>query len=84
MVVGKRKDFLLALQHGRKPGGSFYYPAFPYRAYAGLRDEDVLDIGSYLMSLEPAKQCGPRSRNASLAKPLGNGRMESIGRHERS
>lgn len=47
------KDFLLALQHGRKPGGSFYYPAFPYRAYAGLTDEDVLDIGSYLMSLEP-------------------------------
>ena len=49
------KDFLLALQHGRKPGGGFYYPAFPYRAYAGLRDEDVLDIGSYLMSLEPQR-----------------------------
>ena len=49
------KDFLLALQHGRKPGGGFYYPAFPYRAYAGLRDEDVLDIGSYLMSLEPKR-----------------------------
>jgi len=47
------RDFLLALQHGRSPGGSFYYPAFPYRAYAGLRDEDVLDIGSYLMSLDP-------------------------------
>ncbi|MBL4573161.1 MAG: c-type cytochrome, partial [Gammaproteobacteria bacterium] len=47
------KDFLLALQHGRTPGGSFYYPAFPYRAYAGLSDADVLDIGSYLMSLEP-------------------------------
>lgn len=55
------KDFLLALQHGRKPGGSFYYPAFPYRAYAGLRDEDVLDIGSYLMSLEPQSNAVPQA-----------------------
>jgi mono/diheme cytochrome c family protein len=56
------KDFLLALQHGRKPGGSFYYPAFPYRAYAGLRDEDVLDIGSYLMSLEPKNNAVPKAQ----------------------
>ena len=56
------KDFLLALQHGRKPGGSFYYPAFPYRAYAGLRDEDVLDIGSYLMSLEPQNNVVPKAQ----------------------
>ena len=55
------KDFLLALQHGRTPGGSFYYPAFPYRAYAGLRDEDVLDIGSYLMSLEPQSSVVPEA-----------------------
>ena len=56
------KDFLLALQHGRKPGGSFYYPAFPYRAYAGLRDQDVLDIGSYLMSLEPQNNAVPEAQ----------------------
>ncbi len=53
------KDFLRALKHGRTPGGSFYYPAFPYRAYAGLSDEDVLDIGSYLMSLEPLNHAVP-------------------------
>ncbi|PCI74445.1 MAG: cytochrome C [SAR86 cluster bacterium] len=47
------KDFLLALKHGRTPSGSFYYPAFPYRAYGGLSDQDAVDIGSYLMSLEP-------------------------------
>ncbi len=47
------RDFILALQHGRTANGSFYYPAFPYRSYAGLTDQDVLDIGSYLMSLEP-------------------------------
>ncbi|PCJ25212.1 MAG: cytochrome C [SAR86 cluster bacterium] len=46
-------DFLLALQHGRTPSGNYYYPAFPYRAYAGLKEQDVLDIGAYLMSLEP-------------------------------
>jgi mono/diheme cytochrome c family protein len=47
------QDFLLALKHGRSPDGSFYYPAFPYRAYAGLSDQDAVDIGSYLMSLDP-------------------------------
>lgn len=53
------KDFLLALKHGRTPSGSFYYPAFPYRAYAGLSDQDVLDIGSYLLSLEPVSNSVP-------------------------
>lgn len=53
------EDFLLALQHGRTPSGSFYYPAFPYRAYAGLSDQDVLDIGSYLMGLEPQRNAVP-------------------------
>lgn len=52
-------DFLRALKHGRTPGGSFYYPAFPYRAYAGLSDQDALDIGSYLMSLEPQRNQVP-------------------------
>ncbi len=55
------QDFLLALQHGRTPSGSFYFPAFPYRAYAGLSDQDVLDIGSYLMSLEPVSNSVPEA-----------------------
>ncbi|MBV1905512.1 MAG: cytochrome c [Pseudomonadales bacterium] len=45
------RDFLLALKYGRKPGGGFYYPAFPYTAYAGMLDQDVLDIAAYLKSL---------------------------------
>lgn len=53
-------DFLRALQHGRTPGGSFYYPAFPYRAYAGLSDTEVLDIAAYLMSLEPVNNSVPK------------------------
>ncbi|MEX0618183.1 MAG: cytochrome c [Pseudohongiellaceae bacterium] len=47
------RDFLLALQHGRRPDGGFYYPAFPYRAYAGMSDEDVLTVAAWLMA-QPA------------------------------
>jgi mono/diheme cytochrome c family protein len=47
------RDFIAALKHGRTPSGSFYFPAFPYRAYGGITDQDALDIGSYLMSLAP-------------------------------
>lgn len=47
------QDFLRALKHGRSPDGAFYYPAFPYPSYAGMTDEDVLDIAAYLMSLPP-------------------------------
>jgi len=47
------QDFLLALKHGRGPGGQFYFPAFPYRAYAGMTDQDVLDIGAYLLARDP-------------------------------
>ena len=46
------RDFLLALKHGRTPSGSFYYPTFPFRSYAGIEDQDVLDMAAYLMSLE--------------------------------
>ncbi len=53
------EDFLKALQHGRSPTGSFYYPVFPYRAYAGLSDQDVLDMAAYLMSLEPVRYQAP-------------------------
>jgi len=53
------RDFLLALKHGRSPEGSFYYPAFPYRAYAGLTDRDVLAMGAYLKSLEPVTNAVP-------------------------
>ena len=47
------RDFLLALKHGRSPGGGFYWPAFPYRSYKDMTDQDALDIGAYLMSQEP-------------------------------
>jgi len=55
----RAQDFLRALKHGRSPEGSFYFPAFPYRSYAGLNDEDVLDIGAYLLSLNPINNAVP-------------------------
>lgn len=53
------EDFLLAMKHGRSPDGSFYYPAFPYRAYAGLSDEDVLLIAAYLLAQAPVESDVP-------------------------
>lgn len=47
------RDFILAMKHGRTPNGSFYFPAFPYRSYAGLSDEEVLDMAAYIMA-QPA------------------------------
>lgn len=52
-------DFLAAMKHGRTPSGSFYFPVFPYRSYAGLNDEDVLDLAAYIMSLEPVSNQVP-------------------------
>ncbi len=52
-------DFIAAMKHGRSPDGSFYYPAFPYRSYAGLEDSDVLDLAAYLMSLESVSYQAP-------------------------
>lgn len=47
------RDFLLAIKHGRSPTGQFYWPAFPYRSYEGMTDEDVLDIAAYMLTLLP-------------------------------
>lgn len=49
------RDFLLALKHGRSPNGGFYWPAFPFRTYKDMSDEDALDIAAYVMSLEPIR-----------------------------
>ena len=53
------REFLLALRHGRRPGGGYYFPVFPFRSYAGLSDQDVLDIGAYLMSCPPVSHVVP-------------------------
>jgi mono/diheme cytochrome c family protein len=52
-------DFIRALKHGRAPSGNFYYPAFPYRSYAAITDEDALDIGAWLMAQPAINQAVP-------------------------
>ncbi|HWK54741.1 MAG TPA: cytochrome c [Hyphomicrobiales bacterium] len=49
------RDFILAVKHGRSPSGGFFWPAFPYRTYQGMTDEDVLDMAAYIMSLPPVR-----------------------------
>lgn len=49
------RDFILALKHGRSPGGGFYWPSFPFRTYKNMTDEEALDLGAYLMSLPPIR-----------------------------
>jgi len=47
------QDFVTALRYGKRPDGKLLYPAFPYRAYTKLRDEDLHAIFVYLKSLPP-------------------------------
>ena len=47
------EDFVRALRDGKSPEGRTYYPAFPYTAYAGMRQEDMLDLKDYLDTVEP-------------------------------
>lgn len=49
------RDFILALKHGRAPENVHYYPAFPYRSYAGISDEEALAIGAWLMAQPPVR-----------------------------
>lgn len=71
------KDFFLALRHGRTAGGGSFLPAFPYRTYAGLTDQDVLDIAAYIMAQPPVKFAPPQHEMPfwlmpSLAIPFWN------------
>jgi mono/diheme cytochrome c family protein len=46
-------DFFRAMRDGISPAGSPYYPAFPYRAYSAINDEDLRAIFEYLRSVPP-------------------------------
>lgn len=45
------RDFMLALKHGRKSNGGFYWPAFPYRTYKDMTDQDALDLAAYVVTI---------------------------------
>ncbi len=46
-------DFLRALRQGVAPDGRHYYPVFPYTSYAGMSEQDALDLKAYLFTLAP-------------------------------
>ena len=49
-------NFSRALREGVSPSGQHYFPVFPYTAYTGLSDADVLDLKAFLFSLEPVRR----------------------------
>lgn len=44
-------EFASAVTRGVSPEGAHYYPAFPYTAYALMRDQDVADLWAYMQTL---------------------------------
>ncbi|WP_316161940.1 cytochrome c [Bradyrhizobium sp. SZCCHNRI20481] len=46
-------EFVNAVVRGVSPGGSHYYPAFPYASYAAAKIDDVRDLFAYMKTLPP-------------------------------
>lgn len=55
------EQFVDAMMLGVSPDGRHYFPAFPYTSYRDMNVEDVLDLWSYLNSLEPTHSPGRSS-----------------------
>ena len=48
-------DFVRAVKRGVSPGGTHYFPAFPYASYAHATADDVRDLFAFLKTLPPVK-----------------------------
>ena len=46
-------DFIRALREGVAPGGSHYFPAFPYTSFTRMTDEDLRALKAYVFTLKP-------------------------------
>jgi mono/diheme cytochrome c family protein len=46
-------EFVTAVTRGVSPGGTHYFPAFPYTSYAHAKVEDIRDLFAYLKTLTP-------------------------------
>jgi mono/diheme cytochrome c family protein len=44
-------DFINAVKRGISPGGTHFFPAFPYTSYAHAKTDDVRDLFAYLKTL---------------------------------
>lgn len=53
--IGKwtQGDLANAMLRGLSPGGSHYYPVFPYATYSKAKPQDVADLYAFLMTLPP-------------------------------
>lgn len=58
------KDFASALIHGTSPGGTHYFPAFPYTSYAKMTLQDVVSLHAYMKTL-------PQDATPSAAHEVG-------------
>mgnify|MGYP001814031229 CR=1 FL=1 len=49
-------DFIRAMREGLSPAGEHYFPVFPYTAFSGLQDQDLVDLRAYLASLPSVRR----------------------------
>jgi mono/diheme cytochrome c family protein len=68
-------DFARAMHEGRRPGGTYLYPAFPYPYYTRVTRGDLDAIYAYLRTLPPVEN---RVNRNALPFPF-NIRMSMIG-----
>lgn len=45
------EDLANAVTRGVSPKGQHYYPAFPYTSYAKMKDQDLVDLHTYLQTI---------------------------------
>jgi mono/diheme cytochrome c family protein len=48
-------DFVKAVKRGVSPGGTQYFPAFPYASYAHAKADDVRDLFAFMKTLPQVK-----------------------------
>ncbi|MBW2423898.1 MAG: cytochrome c [Deltaproteobacteria bacterium] len=59
------EDFIRAMREGLSPEGEHYFPVFPYTSFAGLTDQDLVDLKAHLFTL-PAVQRENRPPDAGI------------------
>lgn len=61
-------DFSRAMREGVSAGGDHLYPVFPYTAFAGIAQEDMVALYAFIMSVEPVRYRPPAN---DLPFPIG-------------
>jgi mono/diheme cytochrome c family protein len=56
-----KDDFARAMHEGRRPGGAYLYPAFPYTYYTKVTRDDTDAIYNYLRTIEPVSNAVNRN-----------------------